>query len=84
MPAPKVRNQPAIGPTAKNSDKTGVQSIRLVLGHYLTSPATLLLQVPIIAKTTTVVQWAFDKDGKLSEVFVNKDVELGDSKGPED
>jgi hypothetical protein len=84
MPTPKLRNHPAVGPTAKDSDKKGVQSIRIVLGHYFASPALLFLQVPMIAETTTAVQWAFDKDGKLIEVFVDKDTELGDQKGPND
>ena len=38
----------------------------------------------MIAETTTAVQWAFDKDGRLIEVFVDKDTELGDQKGPDD
>lgn len=80
---PKLRNHPAVGPTAKDSDKKGVQSIRLVLGHYFASPALLLMEVPIVAETTTAVQWAFNKDGKLIEVFVDKDTELGDNKGPD-
>ena len=84
VPAPKPRNHPAAGPTAKGSDKKGVQSIRVVLGHYLTSPALLLLEIPMIAETTTAVQWAFSKEGKLIEVFVDKDSELGDEKGPND
>lgn len=84
VPAPKLRNHPAVGPTAKGSDKKGVQSIRVVLGHYLTSPALLLLEIPMIAETTTAMQWAFSKEGKLIEVFVDKDSELGDEKGPND
>jgi hypothetical protein len=83
-PAPKLRNHPAVGPTAKDSDKKGVRSIRLVLGHYVTSPAMFLMQVPMVAKTTTAVQWAFSSEGKLIEVFVDKDSELGDEKGPND
>ena len=83
-PEPKLTNHPAVGPTAKGSDKKGSQSIRLVLGHYLTSPALLLMEVPMIAKTTTAVQWAFSKEGKLIEVFVDKDSEIGDQKGPDD
>jgi hypothetical protein len=42
------------------------------------------MEVPLIAKTTTAVQWAFDQQGKLIEVFVDKDSELGDNKGPDD
>ena len=83
-PAPRVRNHPAVGPTAEGSDKKGVQSIRLILGHYLARPALLMQQIPIVARTTTAVQWAFNKDGKLIEVFVDKDTELGDNKGPDD
>jgi hypothetical protein len=83
-PVPKLRNHPAVGPTAKDSDKKGVQSIRLILGQYLTSPALFLMEVPMIAKTTTSVQWAFNKEGKLIELFVDKDSELGDQKGPDD
>jgi hypothetical protein len=30
------------------------------------------------------VQRAFDNDDKFIEVFVDKDVELGDGKGPDD
>lgn len=81
-PAPKLLNHPAIGPTAKDSDKKGVQSIRLVLGHYFASPALLLLEIPLVGETTTSVQWAFNGEGKLIEVFVDKDTELGDTEGP--
>ena len=42
------------------------------------------MEVPMIAKTTTAVQWAFNKEGKLIEVFVDKDSEIGDQKGPDD
>jgi hypothetical protein len=83
-PMPKLKSHPAIGPTAKDSAKKGVRSIRLVLGQYLGNPAPFLLEIPLIAKTTTTVQWAFDKDGKLIEVFVDKDSELGDGKNPDD
>lgn len=81
---PKVRNHPAVGPTAARSEKKGVQSIRLVIGHYEPNPALFLLPMPVVERTTTAVQWAFDKDGKLIEVFVDKDSELGDQKGPDD
>jgi hypothetical protein len=50
-PAPKLTNHPAVGPTAQGSDKKGVRSIRLILGHYLTSPALLLLEVPLPAES---------------------------------
>lgn len=83
-PLPKLVNHPAVGPTAKDSDKKGVQSIRLVLGQYFASPALLLLEIPMVAYTTTTVQWAFSKEGKLIEVFVDKDTELGDHKAPND
>lgn len=83
-PAPKLSNQPAVGPTAKNSDRKGVRSIRLILGRYVASPALLLQEIPIVATTTTAVQWAFDKEGRLIEVFVDKDAEIGNQKGPDD
>ncbi|MHA3771435.1 hypothetical protein ACXR0O_07855 [Verrucomicrobiota bacterium sgz303538] len=83
-PMPTVVHHPATGPSAADSDKKGVQSIRLVLGHYFKSPALLLLPIPLVAETTTAVQWAFDRDGKLIEVFVDKDTELGDTKGPDE
>jgi len=81
---PQILNHPAVGPTAKESEKRGVQSIRIVLGDYISRPALLLLDVPVISKTTTAVQWAFSKDGKLIEIFVDKDTEIGDRKGPDD
>jgi hypothetical protein len=84
VPAPRLRNHSAVGPTAKESAKKGIQSIRLVLGQYLRNPATFLMEIPIVTKTTTTVQWAFDKEGKLIEVFVDKDSELGDQKGQDD
>jgi hypothetical protein len=84
LPAPKLENHGAVGPTAKGSDKKGVGSIRVVLGAYQRNPGLVLLQIPLIVETTTAVQWAFDKDGKLIEVFVDKDTELGDRKSPDD
>ncbi len=83
-PTPKLENHPAAGPTAQRSDKKGVRSIRLILGRYVGNPGLFFMDVPVIAKTTTAVQWAFDKQGKLIEVFVDKDSELGDGKGPDD
>jgi hypothetical protein len=74
---PKLEQHPADGTTAEASAKKGVQRVRLVLGHYMTNPILLTLQVPMIVETTTSVQWAFDKNGKLIEVFVDKHVELG-------
>lgn len=81
-PAPQLASHPARGVAAEASGKAGVQSIRLVLGRYLRNPATFLMEIPIVTKTTTTVQWAFDKEGKLLEVFVDKDSELGDG-GPD-
>jgi len=82
-PAPKLSNHPAVGPTAKGSDKKGVRSILLILGRYVGSPALLIQEIPIIATTTTAVQWAFDTEGRLIEVFVDKDTEIGNQKGPD-
>lgn len=84
VPAPKLLDRPAVGPTAQPSEKKGIRSIRLILGRYVANPGLLFMEIPVIAKTTTAVQWAFDKEGKLIEVFVDKDAELGDGKGPDD
>jgi hypothetical protein len=80
--APKVLEHPAVGPTAQASEKKGVRSIRLILGRYVPNAGLFFMDVPVIAKTTTVVQWAFDGEGRLIEVFVDKDTELGDAKSP--
>jgi hypothetical protein len=80
-PAPKLENHAAVGPTAEHSGKRGVKSIRLVLGRYYANPGLFFMDIPFIAQTTTVVQWAFNKEGELIEVFVDKDAELGASHG---
>ena len=84
MPTPKLENHPAVGPTAQRSDKKGVGSVRLILGRYVANPGLFFMEIPLIAKTTTAVQWAFNKENKLIEVFVDKDSEFGDGKGPDD
>jgi hypothetical protein len=71
---PRLENHSAIGPTAELSKNKGVQSIQLVLGEYLTNPALLLLDAPLPLETAVSVQWAFNHEGKLIEIFVDKQV----------
>lgn len=70
----RIENHPAVGATAEASKKKGVQSIQLALGQYLTNPALLLLDAPLPLETNVSVQWAFNREGKLIEIFVDKEV----------
>jgi hypothetical protein len=72
---PALEKHPATGPTAAASRKKGVQCIRLFLGDYLANPALLLLPVPFPAQRRVTAQWAFDKNGRLIEIFVDKKLE---------
>jgi len=68
-----IENKPADGQSAESSDKRGTKRIKLVLGPYLTSPGLILLDIPLPLRNTLTVQWAFDKNDKLVEIFLDRE-----------
>ena len=72
---PRLIDAPASGPSTKDSTEKGVKSIRILLGRYVTNPLLIVLPIPLPLETDVSVQWAFDKDGKLLNVFVDKALE---------
>jgi hypothetical protein len=72
---PVVANHGATGPATEGSDKKGVRSIKIFLGDYVASAALMALPIPVPAMMGVTAQWAFDKDGKLIDIFVDKEIE---------
>jgi hypothetical protein len=70
--APVVENHPATGVSAGKSGKKGVKVVTVILSDYLESPILLTLQIPLPLRSTLVAQWAFDKDGRLVEIFLDR------------
>lgn len=70
--APRLENQPAQIATPVASTKKGVKRIRYFLGSYLDKPALLFFSAPLILEKEVSVQWAFDKDERLIDIFVDK------------
>ncbi len=70
-----LRDPPASGPANAGSSEKGIKSIQILLGRYITNPLLLTLQIPLPLATDVSVQWAFDRDGKLVDVFVEKVLE---------
>jgi hypothetical protein len=72
---PGVIDAPASGPVTTDSGKQGAKSIRILLGRYITNPLLLTLPIALPLSTDVSVQWDFDRDGKLTNVFVEKALE---------
>lgn len=70
--APKLESEPAQTDAVVDSSKKGVKSIRYFLGAYLDNPALITLAAPLLLEKEVTVQWAFDKDGRLIDIFVEK------------
>src|SRR5205085_9594304 len=68
---PLVESHGATGPSAENSPKRGVKSVRLYLGHYLNHPETFFLSAPVLMQKEVTAQWAFDDRNRLIEIFVD-------------
>lgn len=71
-PKPILRDHGAKGPSAKQSKNRGTQSIQADLGDYLASPAALTLPTPVVLEGSLIAQWAFDSNGKLIEIFLDR------------
>jgi hypothetical protein len=78
MPAPQLEAGPATGLAAAASGHAGSQHIRIVLGDYVPNPGLLLGTVPLEIENRVTAQWAFDADGRLLDIFVDKTTQLGD------
>jgi hypothetical protein len=79
MPAPQLEAGPATGPAAAAaSGHAGTQHIRIVLGDYVPNPGLLLGPIPLEIENRVTAQWAFDADGRLLDIFVDKTTQLGD------
>jgi len=55
-----------------NSGRCGVKSIQLHVGDYFYNPAVIFLSAPMILRKEVTADWAFDKDDRLIEIFVDK------------
>jgi len=78
MPAAQLEAGPATGPAAAASGHPGTQHIRIVLGDYVPNPGLLLGPIPLEIENRVTAQWAFDADGRLLDIFVDKTTQLGD------
>lgn len=77
-PPPLLEATPAIGPVATASGHAGSQHIRIVLGDYVPNPGLLIQPIPLEIENRVTAQWAFDADGHLLDIFVDKTTQLGD------
>jgi len=71
-PTPRLESHSVQTDAAANSPKCGVKSIDLHLGDYLYNPAVIFLSAPMLLQKEVTVDWAFDKDDRLIEIFVDK------------
>jgi hypothetical protein len=69
---PKVLKHGATGASAEASDQKGVKVIKVNLGNYFESPALLTLDIPLPWRDSLIAQWAFDKDDRLIEIFLDR------------
>lgn len=74
-PDAKIDNHPARGPITEGSKLTGVKRIKVLLGDCLDSPLLMTMDVPVPVLTEVTVQWAFDKNDRLIEIFVDRKAE---------
>jgi hypothetical protein len=72
--SPAIENKPAGGASAEKSRERGVKRIKIDLADYLTEPATLTLTIPIPIVASVWVPWAFDRDDRLIEIFVDREI----------
>lgn len=72
-PEPVVENHPATGPSAEASANKGVKVIKLNLGDYIANPILLTLAPPLPIQEKLIAQWAFDQNGKLVDLFLDRE-----------
>ena len=70
--AAKIQPHGAEGELAANSPNKGVKSLQISLGAYIENPGTIFLTAPLLNEKTVTAQWAFDKNNRLVEIFVDK------------
>jgi hypothetical protein len=78
QPAPLVEAGPATGAAAIASGHPGSQHIRITLGDYVPNPGLLIQPIPLEIENRVTAQWAFDAEGRLLDIFVDKTTQLGD------
>jgi hypothetical protein len=78
VPEPKLETRPASGPAATASGHPGVQRISVDLGNYVPNPSLLIQPIPLVIENRVTAQWAFDAEGRLLDIFVDKTTQLGE------
>jgi len=71
-PTLRLENHSVQTEGAANSAKCGVKSIHLRLGDYIYNPAVIFLSAPMPLQKEVTADWAFNKDDRLIELFVDK------------
>ena len=77
-PEPKLEARPASGPAATASGHPGTQRINVDLGNYEPNPGLILQPIPLAIENRVTAQWAFDAQGRLLDIFVDKTTQLGE------
>jgi hypothetical protein len=67
-----LESHPVQSEAAADSTKRGVKSIHLRLGNYMYNPAVIFLSAPMLLEKEVTVDWAFNKDDRLIEIFIDK------------
>ena len=70
--AATLQSHGAEGEAAASSPNKGVKSLQILLGTYIDNPATIFLTAPLLNEKSVTAQWAFDNNGRLVEIFVDK------------
>jgi len=70
--SPKIESGPATGSAAEASQDRGVKRIRIYLGQYYEHPEVVFLTAPILMEREVSAQWAFDKEDRLVDIFIDK------------
>ena len=74
-PTPVMEDHPATGPSADAAPNRGAKVIKLNLGDYVPNTILLTLAPPIPFQEAVVAQWAFDRDDKLVDLFLDRKLE---------
>jgi hypothetical protein len=77
-PEPKLEARPASGPAAAASGHAGTQRISVDLGNYEPNPGLLMQPIPLAIENRVSAQWAFDAEGRLLDIFIDKTAQIGD------